>query len=198
MILENAIDRHGYAVLLLQAYHTDELSFDDSACESFTRITPVWHEFAISELHANLINEPSMPYDNPQLLVPMFNQLFPNLRQRYYDGFEYADYNDWDPDEQTPDHVWIVQGSPADLRTMLLKITDELTEGHFSGDDTVYDYWPSAFGCAVAMANDLDTLTNTTIHMDRMREVWDRRATDYEAHNPNQGRDMMEEVTVRP
>jgi hypothetical protein len=88
--------------------------------------------------------------------------LFPNLDEKYYEYNPYtADYNN----EQMESLVTLYtyssegrEGGVAQAQHRVRPTRRDLEEGHFSGDDTVFDYWPSEFGVAVAFAYDLDRL----------------------------------------
>lgn len=191
MILENSLGRHGYAQLLLHAIHTDELAFNTDHCREHTRVVSVWNDFEMQEVHRKLTGIDS--YEEPYLKT-IFDFLYPGLLWKYRRGFDYDDYNS-DGEAGVPGHMWVVQASLSDLHTIFHDLAKDLEEGYFGGDDTVFDYWPSAFGCACAFANDLDKLTETDYYTERLRQVWDKRAKDFEPDNPTA---MEEEVTRRP
>jgi hypothetical protein len=206
----------GGIALLYGACHLGEFTIDTD--KTSVRETVVWSDYQIESTLEDLNrNNLGKYFDSParrdisSRVQQAREILFPDLNDRYYKYNPYtADYNN----EQMESLVTLYTYSTEGREEMLLKldivftrIAADLQEGHFSGDDTVFDYWPSEFGVAVAFAYDLDRLRGKgcTDHIEVMRRVWDTRAADYGNKLNYDGDDtriedfpMSQEVTPRP
>jgi hypothetical protein len=197
----------GGITLLYGACHSSEFTLETD--KSSVRETVVWSDYGI-EGTLEMMHQGDLGryFDSParkdigSRVKQAREILFPDLDSRYYEHNPYgdSDYNR----EQMESLVTLYVYSGEGREEMLLRLdivfsrlATDLEEGHFSGDDTVFDYWPSEFGVAVAFAYDLDRLRGNgcTDHLEVMRRVWDTRNSQFD-HKLDMS--MTDEVTPRP
>jgi hypothetical protein len=82
-------------------------------------------------------------------------------------------------DGETHIYIWEVSGKIDQLEGMFNWFVAEVMIGPYDcGDDTYYDYWPSAFDICEQWAADLDKLTETTTHLDFLKQAYNKMVED--------------------
>jgi hypothetical protein len=134
MILENAIDQHGYARLILCDAH-GEYPIPVPKTQGHTRVSVIYNAFEVQELRERLgrKNEDFEPFI----------------------GLDHAYNGYYDPNMD----VWLIQGSVRDLTTIYHHFAMLLEEGPTGSDDDCYDYWPNAMDMLMVFARDMAELT---------------------------------------
>jgi hypothetical protein len=133
VILENSLERHGYARLLIADYH---LEYPLEA-QSGARVELVWHPFEIGQVIEGLHG-----HYNEDVVQKFEEEMFGPLEQLYGHDYE-AGMN-----------LWLVQGSVGQLTAVAGHHAHALMGGS-SGDDDTFDYWPNAFEMLQEMATDV-------------------------------------------
>jgi hypothetical protein len=130
MILENTIEKWGYASLLVADYHL-EYPLSNPA-------TIVWNPHDLHTISYILRNgNEEVDYDE------IAKGLFRGLDKRY-NGY-------WDP------HMclWQIRGSMTEIYTVFSDLAKQLMGGPQGADDDTFDYWPNAYEMLIVLAKDL-------------------------------------------
>jgi hypothetical protein len=201
VIIENRLVQHGYAQLLLCAYHSDELSINRAVAEQpgFVRVSSLWgFEHGEVWMHlsaATLTGEQRVDTALQEMAMrSIFDQLFPGLRNKMWEGKVNDDYNN-DPDAMEQMNLWVVQAQGPDLLRIWRDLFSSEADGPQGGDDTTFDYWPSAWGVVLHMAEDLIALgvADNGI-LQECQAAWDTMAKRWDPSNY----DFASEVVPRP
>lgn len=178
--------------ILLAAYHGGEFRFPDGIGQrggDWVRAFQVWDGYNATSIINDLVDQGTWREHEPEL-TKAFDILFPTVREKYSNVNPYANYNDVeDPTQFSLYYVSCgIKGHAA--------VFDELCKGardEISGDDTVFDYWPSEFGALVDYAYDIDAIMGGSLFLDNARAVWDLQ------NDRQEDKTFLEsEVTPRP
>jgi hypothetical protein len=137
MILQDVLERYGYAQLLIADYHL-EYPLEP---HPNTRVDLVWQPGSVENIGYLLDPEQdAMAVDDK---VKAFEEvMFGPLIEKY--GMHY----------EPGMNLWLLQGSLSGLAGVFDRHAQNLMGGS-GGDDDTFDYWPNAFEMLMMMAQDL-------------------------------------------
>jgi len=136
MILDNSLEAHGYARIILCDYHK-EYPIPHPKLRGHTVVDLIYNADEVQEVQTFL----GMP--KPDELEP-------------FDGLDIR-YNGYYGPGMS---IWLIQGSLENLIAIFYDFARTLKEGPIGGDDDSYDYWPNAMEMLLTFAMDLEELTD--------------------------------------
>lgn len=172
---QSAASKADYVVLLLANAHGEIMPEMPNYLNRRATISTVWDGYNQIMLTGaiNGVDDATAEKLTKQGFQIMFGELVGRWgKSCIYDG-------NVDPDNPEEAYYITVQAKPSDMTHIFNAYAYELENGAWGGDDTIYDYWPSALQMLVHWADDLDQILHTSAFRLRAREVWKKRALDY-------------------
>jgi hypothetical protein len=170
VLIENNPEHNQISLLLFDGHgeYTGGLQFhqahnDDGVLIPHAyNVTTIWDAFEMQEVQEALGKARDMgEFTGEGELAETFDRLFPGLLTTYAGGYSDAEWGTW----------LKINGTREELGKVFAELLDALREPP-SGDDSVYDYWPSGADLAWVMALDLDAAgVGNADHLEAITEV---------------------------